>query len=176
MQDIYKAIKKSAIQIRDLIEEATIQKTASQNSTGDTQMELDVLSDEVIEKNFKQVSSINKIVSEEKDSIEDINDTGKYLIAYDPLDGSSLIDVNLSIGSIFGIYKDDFSGKNLISSVYVVYGPRVELVIADEEKQVKLYRLVKDEFKFAQDLTLKEKGNLNAPGSTQKEWYPHHKS
>jgi fructose-1,6-bisphosphatase I len=175
MQDIYEAIKKSAIQIRDLIEEATIEKTATQNSTGDTQMELDVLSDEVIEANFKQINSIKKIVSEEKDSIEDINDDGKYLIAYDPLDGSSLIDVNLSIGSIFGIYTEDFTGNNLIASVYVVYGPRVELVIADENKDIKLYRLFKGDFVFIKDLKLNAKGNLNAPGSTQKEWYPHHK-
>ena len=43
--------------------------------------------------------------------IVNLNENGKYLIAYDPLDGSSLVDVNLSVGSIYGIYKNEFNAK-----------------------------------------------------------------
>ena len=83
--------------------------------------------------------------------------------------------VNLSVGSIFGIYEGDYSGKNLKAAVYVVYGPRVEIVTADESG-VKLFRLEPDHtFAFIEEIKLKEKGKLNAPGGTQKHWPTYHK-
>ncbi len=173
MTEIFDAIKKSAIEIRNLIQTGDTGKSTQENSTGDTQLKLDIASDEIIENIFKELKSVKAIVSEEQENIVSLHKEGKYLIAYDPLDGSSLVDVNLSVGSIFGIYENDFTGKNLVAAVYVVYGPRVELVIATDE--VKMYRLINNEFKFMQNIKLNEKGKLNAPGSTQNCWAPFHK-
>ncbi len=173
MNEIIKAIEKASIKIRDLIQEGDTSKSSQENSTGDTQLKLDIASDEIIENIFKTIPSIKSIVSEEQDSIINLNENGKYLIAYDPLDGSSLVDVNLSVGSIYGIYQDDFSGHNIVASVYVVFGPRVEMVVTQDE--VKMYRLFKDEFKFIQNIKLEQKGKLNAPGSTQNCWTSYHK-
>lgn len=173
MTEIFDAIKKSAIDIKNLIETGDTSKSLNENSTGDTQLKLDIASDEIIEAIFKNVSCIKAIVSEEQEKIVPLNENGKYLIAYDPLDGSSLVDVNLSVGSIFGIYEKEFTANNLVAAAYVVYGPRVELVIATED--VKMYRLINNEFKFMQELKLNEKGKLNAPGSTQNCWSSFHK-
>ncbi|MFY9075838.1 class 1 fructose-bisphosphatase [Malaciobacter mytili] len=173
MTEIFDAIKKSAIEIRNLIQTGDTGKSTQENSTGDTQLKLDIASDEIIENIFKELKSVKAIVSEEQENIVSLHKEGKYLIAYDPLDGSSLVDVNLSVGSIFGIYENDFTGKNLVAAVYVVYGPRVELVIATDE--VKMYRLINNEFKFIQNIKLNEKGKLTAPGSTQNCWAPFHK-
>lgn len=174
MNEIFKAIEQTAIEIKELIEVGDTGKSENQNSTGDTQLKLDIASDLIIEKVFSRVNCIKAIVSEEQDEINHLHEDGKYLIAYDPLDGSSLVDVNLSVGSIFGIYEDDFAGNKIIASVYVVFGPRVELVTATKEG-VKLYRLIHGQFQFMQDIKLKEKGNLKAPGSTQSCWSAHHK-
>jgi len=173
VQDIIKAIQKSAKKIKALIETGDTSKSDFENSTGDIQLKLDIQSDKIIEDIFAKVSTIKAIVSEEQNEIKTINKHGKYLIAYDPLDGSSLIDVNLSVGSIFGIYENEFNAKNIIASVYVVFGPRVEMVITTNE--VKMYRLLNDEFKFIQNIKLNEKGKLNAPGSTQNCWTTFHK-
>src|SRR5574344_1855125 len=127
MQEIIKAIEESARRIKYLIETGDTGKSQSENSTGDTQLKLDIQSDEIIEEIFLKIPSIKAIVSEEQDSIKNINSDGEFLIAYDPLDGSSLVDVNLSVGSIFGIYKNEFNAQNIIASVYVVFGPRVEI-------------------------------------------------
>lgn len=175
MNEIIEAIKKATLQIQEIIITGDTGKSENQNSTGDTQLKLDIASDVVIEKEFKKLSCIKQIVSEEQENIVDINQDGKYLIAYDPLDGSSLVDVNLSVGSIYGIYENNFTGDNIIASIYVVFGPRVEMVIADGET-VKMYRLLKGEFKYIQDISLNEKGKLQAPGSTQQCWYPYHKT
>ncbi|WP_418185585.1 class 1 fructose-bisphosphatase [Aliarcobacter vitoriensis] len=173
MQDIIKAIEESAKKIKYLIETGDTSKSEFENSTGDTQLKLDIQSDKIIEEIFAKIPTIKAIVSEEQDEIKSINENGKYLIAYDPLDGSSLVDVNLSVGSIFGIYENEFNAKNIVASVYVVFGPRVEMVVTTSE--VKMYRLLNNEFKFIQNIKLNEKGKLNAPGSTQNCWTSFHK-
>jgi fructose-1,6-bisphosphatase I len=175
MTDIMNAIKNAAIKINKAIKTEDTAKAESENSSGDVQVKLDILSDEIIEKEFRKVSYIKEIVSEEKEDVTPMHENGTYLIAYDPLDGSSLIDVNLSVGSIFGIYKDEYSGPNIVAAAYVVYGPRVELVIARDV--VELYRLdeEKNEFIFQKELRLHEKGKIVGPGGTQKEWYSYHK-
>ncbi len=173
MNEIIKAIEEASIEIKELIETGDTGKSNQENSTGDTQLKLDIASDEIIERIFRQIPTVKAIVSEEQESIIDLNENGEYLIAYDPLDGSSLVDVNLSVGSIYGIYKNEFNAKNIVASVYVVFGPRVEMVVTTDD--VKMYRLKHGKFEFIQNIVLKQKGNLKAPGSTQSCWAPHHK-
>ena len=175
MTDIINAIKKCAIRINEAIKYEDTSKAESENKSGDIQVKLDVISDDIIEEEFSKVADIKEIVSEEKEDALKLNENGKYFVAYDPLDGSSLIDVNLSVGSIFGIYKNSYDGANIVAAVYVVYGPRVEMVVARDV--VELFKLdeKKGEFIFQKELKLNEKGNLVGPGGTQKEWYPFHK-
>ena len=173
MNEIIKAIEEASIEIKELIETGDTGKSNQENSTGDTQLKLDIASDEIIERIFRQIPTVKAIVSEEQESIINLNENGEYLIAYDPLDGSSLVDVNLSVGSIYGIYKNEFNAKNIVASVYVVFGPRVEMVVTTDD--VKMYRLKHGKFEFIQNIVLKQKGNLKAPGSTQSCWAPHHK-
>lgn len=173
MQEIIKAIEEASIEIKEIIETGDTGKSEQENSTGDTQLKLDIASDQIIERIFKKIPNIKAIVSEEQENIIDLNENGEYLIAYDPLDGSSLVDVNLSVGSIYGIYKNEFNAQNIVGSVYVVFGPRVEMVVAIDD--VKMYRLKHGKFEFIQNIVLKQKGNLKAPGSTQSAWSAHHK-
>ncbi len=175
MLEIYDAIQRSALKIQDIIAFEDSGYSENQNATGDTQLELDIQSDKIIEKEFSKISSIKELASEEKELPCPLNKNGKYLIGYDPLDGSSLADVNLSVGSIFGIYENGYDGNDLKAAVYVVYGPRVEMVTADENG-VRMYRLGKDKrFHFVKELKLNDKGKLNSPGGTQKNWKTNHK-
>jgi len=174
MNEIIESIKKSTIEIQKIIAQGDMGKSEEQNATGDTQLKLDIISDQVIEANFKKLKSVRRIVSEEQENIVEINEDGEYLIAYDPLDGSSLVDVNLSVGSIYGIYKNDFTGNNIVASIYVVFGPRIEMVICNG-KSVQLYRMKNQDFYYVQDIKMNERGTINSPGSTQQCWYSHHK-
>ncbi len=174
MKDIIKAIQEASIKIKDLILIGDTSKSENENSTGDVQLKLDIASDIIIENIFSKLDNVKAIVSEEQENIINLNENGKYLIAYDPLDGSSLVDVNLSVGSIYGIYEKDFQGCNIVASIYVVFGPRVEMVIA-LDNSVKMYRLLNNDFIYVQDIKLNEKGVLNSPGSTQNCWTSYHK-
>ena len=173
MEDIFDSIQRSAKRIKNAIDIKDIGYSQQENSSGETQLQLDIQCDMIIEEEFSKVASVNTISSEEKEHAEELHADGEYFISYDPLDGSSLVDVNLSVGSIFGIYKGGFGAENMVASCYVVYGPRVEMVFA--QNKVKLYLLQDGDFEYVKEIRLTEKGKLNAPGGTQQNWAPYHK-
>ncbi|MGP1561525.1 MAG: class 1 fructose-bisphosphatase [Helicobacteraceae bacterium] len=175
MQEVFRAIEKAVVRIQEAISYDDTGYANNKNSSGDVQLKLDIKSDYIVEEELSKVPTIKALASEEKKQVDMVNENGTYLVGYDPLDGSSLVDVNLAVGSIFGIYIDEFAGQNLIASAYAVYGPRVELVTIYEQ-EVHLHRLGRDnKFQFIQKLHLKRKGKLNAPGGTQMNWLAKHK-
>ena len=162
-----------AKRIKDTIDTKDLGYSTQENSSGDTQLQLDIKCDLIVEEELSKIPSVHTIASEEKEHELLINKDGKYFVAYDPLDGSSLIDVNLSVGSIFGIYEEKWGARNMIAACYVLYGPRVEIVFS--QTKTKLYLLQDGKFEFIRHLHMNEKGNLNAPGGTQMNWPPFHK-
>lgn len=106
--------------------------TESNNTFGEQQVALDVLSDEIFHKAMRENSSVRCFISEEQPDMVPVHSDGLYTVAFDPLDGSSLVNANFAIGSIVGIYKGgDIIGstpKELEAAMYVLYGPRTILV------------------------------------------------
>ena len=176
MQTIFNTIKEIAFKIDEAIKTEDLGYSDSSNSSGEDQLKLDVKSDYIIEEAFKNVSLVHSLISEEKEGVLALNKEGKYTVCYDPLDGSSLADVNLSVGSIFGIYDGEPKGENLVASAYVVYGPRIELMTAVKGEKPRHYRAQEGLFNFISEVVLNEKGKLNAPGGTQKNWCDYHKT
>jgi fructose-1,6-bisphosphatase I len=115
-----------------------------ENIHGEDVKKLDVFANERIITAMDHGGHLCGMASEESDGIIPIPGkypSGKYLLVFDPLDGSSNIDVNINIGTIFGIYKritpetspvtlEDFlqPGCNLVGAGYVIYGPSTVLV------------------------------------------------
>ena len=77
----------------------------TKNATGDQQMALDILSNKILVTELQKNKNIFMYASEEEETSKNLHNNGEYSIAFDPLDGSSLIDTNLAIGTIFGIYR-----------------------------------------------------------------------
>jgi fructose-1,6-bisphosphatase I len=176
MLTIFEKLKHIALKIDKAIKHEDLGYSENQNATGDEQLKLDVASDSLIEHTLRDVSLVKALISEEKEEVMPVHSGGKYTICYDPLDGSSLADVNLSVGSIFGIYEGDPKGENLVASAYVVYGPRIEIIRAVRGEKPMHYRAQGDLFNLVRkEVTLKEKGKLNAPGGTQQYWSECHK-
>tara|TARA_B110000285_G_scaffold227831_1_gene289778 strand:- start:3825 stop:4805 length:981 start_codon:yes stop_codon:yes gene_type:complete len=117
----------------------------SENIQGEQQQKLDVFADEVFIRALKNGGEVCGIASEENDdfiAFENENSrNGKYVVAMDPLDGSSNIDVNVSIGTIFSIFRrkseigrlatmNDFLqlGTEQVAGGYVLYGSSSMLV------------------------------------------------
>ena len=117
------------------------------NVTGDSQKKLDVLSNELFMNMLESSYTTCVLASEEDDDVYmvDKQKRGKYIVCFDPLDGSSNIDCLVSIGSIFGIWKkrtpDDVDpspqdalqcGRDLVCSGYALYGSACIIVLATE--------------------------------------------
>ena len=103
------------------------------NLYGEEQLALDVLSDRILRKRLQHSGVVCNIASEEMEEIFQVtsNPQGMFSVAYDPLDGSSLVDVNLAVGTIVGIYQGDNllqPGRKMAGAIYILYGPRVSLV------------------------------------------------
>ncbi len=103
------------------------------NLYGEKQLALDVLADRILEKRLKHSGVVSSVVSEEQDKIISFEPEHStcYSVAYDPLDGSSLVDVNLAIGTILSICKGDAllgRGRDQVAAMYILYGPRTTLI------------------------------------------------
>ncbi len=115
-----------------------------QNVQGEQQKKLDVYADEEFIRALKDRGEVCGLASEEKEGVIEFKSgyavDGKYVVAIDPLDGSSNIDVNVSIGTIFSIYRrtsesgpatfNDFmqKGTEQVAAGYVIYGSSTMLV------------------------------------------------
>ena len=112
-----------------------------ENSSGDTVKKLDVLANDLCVKYLSKTQHFAALASEEEETIVTLpNSQGKYIIAFDPLDGSSNIDSNVSIGTIFSIHQRknvdqpiseaDFlqPGHDQIAAGYILYGSSTMLV------------------------------------------------
>lgn len=115
----------------------------TENVHGERQQKLDVFADEIIFKMNDHTGRLCAMASEEHEDIIDIPphfDSGKYVLLYDPLDGSSNIDVNVSIGTIFSIHRKISTcergtledvlqpGNQLAAAGYVIYGSSTMMV------------------------------------------------
>ena len=113
--------------------------TMDTNESGDVQLKMDVLSDRLFIEHLSANKNVGLVASEEQADVKKLNPEGKYGVCYDPVDGSSIVDANLSFGSVFGVYEtDDFIGckaSELKLSVLVIYGPKI-MVYAAAEKGV----------------------------------------
>jgi fructose-1,6-bisphosphatase I len=116
----------------------------SENVQGEVQKKLDIIANEVLIEANEWGGHLAAMASEEMDSIYLVPNRypqGEYLLLFDPLDGSSNIDVNVSIGTIFsvlrkpegsqGVTEQDFlqPGKNQVAAGYCIYGPQTTLVL-----------------------------------------------
>ncbi|GAC1519388.1 MAG: class 1 fructose-bisphosphatase [Collimonas sp.] len=116
----------------------------SENVQGEVQKKLDIISNEILLEANEWGGHLAAMASEEMESIHPIPNRypqGEYLLLFDPLDGSSNIDVNVSIGTIFSVLKapegmsspteQDFmqSGRKQVAAGYAVYGPQTMLVL-----------------------------------------------
>lgn len=173
LEQIFETMKNCASYIQGIIGESEGDYFDTQNKSGDMQLKADVKADLLIEHEFKKLSCVKALCSEEKNECVINNPNGRYYIGYDPIDGSSLVEVNMSVGTIFGVYDGEFDGKNLVAAAYVTYGPGIEMVLAHQKAE--LYVLEYGIFRKKKDIVLKESGKIMAPGGTQKYWYPYHK-
>lgn len=146
------------------------------NLYGEEQLALDVLSDRIMRKRMIHSGVVCNIASEEMEEIYQVtsNPQGMFSVAYDPLDGSSLVDVNLAVGTIMGIYQGcDLlqPGRKMVGAMYILYGPRVSMVYSVGKgvyeftmNQLMEYTLTRE------NVRMKPSGDIYSPGGLRKKY------
>jgi len=141
---VARACKRIAIAVNKGARGDVLGSAHSENVQGEVQKKLDVIANEVLIEANEWGGHLAAMASEEMDSIHVVPNRypqGEYMLLFDPLDGSSNIDVNISIGTIFsvlrkigharGVSEEDFlqPGKQQAAAGYCVYGPQTTLVL-----------------------------------------------
>jgi len=141
---VARACKRIAISVNKGALGEVLGSAGSENVQGEVQKKLDIISNEVLIEANEWGGHLAAMASEEMDSIHVVPNRypqGEYLLLFDPLDGSSNIDVNVSIGTIFsvlkkpegsiGVSEQDFlqPGSQQAAAGYCVYGPQTTLVL-----------------------------------------------
>jgi fructose-1,6-bisphosphatase I len=141
---VARACKRIAISVNKGALGEVLGSAETENVQGEVQKKLDVIANEVLIEANEWGGHLAAMASEEMDSIHVVPHRypqGEYLLLFDPLDGSSNIDVNVSIGTIFsvlrkvsnqrGVSEEDFlqPGKQQAAAGYCVYGPQTTLVL-----------------------------------------------
>ncbi|BDV43323.1 fructose-1,6-bisphosphatase class 1 [Geotalea uraniireducens] len=146
------------------------------NLYGEEQLALDVLSDRIMRKRLIHSGVVCNIASEEMDEIfqAQADAAGLYSVAYDPLDGSSLVDVNLAVGTIVSIYEGCNllqKGRNQVAAMYILYGPRVSLVysVGKGVHEFTMNHLM--EYTLTREnITMNSEGNIYSPGGLRNKY------
>ncbi|TKB26192.1 class 1 fructose-bisphosphatase [Desulfopila sp. IMCC35006] len=140
------------------------------NLYGEEQLALDVLADRIMTKRLLHSGVVGNVLSEEADDIICLSTEcgGRYSVAFDPLDGSSLVDVNLAVGTIISIFEGCnilLPGRQQVAAMYILYGPRTTLVYSTGDgvhefgmNQLMEYTLIKE------NLQIKPQANIYSPG------------
>jgi fructose-1,6-bisphosphatase I len=149
----------------------------TRNMYGEEQMPLDKFADSVFIDGLKETRLVRYIATEEQDQVIEIdNPQNNFGVVIDPLDGSSLIDVNLCIGSIIGVYPGHVldKGSHLVAALYFLYGPLTTLTLTTGKGVHEFIIDETGEFVLRhRDLRIPE-GKIYAPGALRKDYLPAH--
>ncbi|WP_419316785.1 class 1 fructose-bisphosphatase [Caulobacter sp. ErkDOM-E] len=144
VKDVVAVIAAACVQISRVVASGAISGSlgaAGQiNVQDEEQKKLDIITNDILRDALKACPAVAGLASEELEEIETTGRAGGFLVTFDPLDGSSNIDVNVSVGTIFSILpapagreatEADFllPGRQQVAAGYVVYGPQTMLVL-----------------------------------------------
>ena len=140
LKNILLNIQSGSIEVYKKINEENndiLGSSGQKNIQNEEVQKLDIIANDIFINRFSKNTAIHSILSEENEDVIDLSNSGKYLIAMDPLDGSSNIDVNIPVGSIFSILENNNShflqaGKYQKLACYIIYGTSTVMVFAIE--------------------------------------------
>lgn len=143
------------------------------NTFGDEQLAVDVLADKLLFEALKHSHFCKYACSEEVPTLQDMEGPaeGGFSVAFDPLDGSSIVDTNFSVGTIFGVWPGDkltgVTGRDQVAAAMGIYGPRTTYVLALKDYPGTHEFLLLDEGKWlhVKETTEVNEGKLFCPGN-----------
>ncbi len=162
------------------IHEANRKLAGFKNIYGEEQLALDRGADEILKNQLRYSGFVREYASEEQDEIIAIG-TGNesYVVTADPLDGSSLVDTNLSVGTIIGIHNMSVFGcgrNTMVAALYITYGPLITMVYSAGKGAHEFVLNREGEYVLSEEsIRMKTQGDIYSLGGIRKEWTDGHR-
>jgi len=156
------------------IHESNRKLAGFQNIFGEDQLALDRSADEIMKNQLQYSGFVREYASEEQEAIIPIGKGHeRYLITADPLDGSSLVDTNLAIGTIIGIHENEILGlgrDSMVAALYITYGPLMTMVYSAGKGTHEFVLNREGEYVLSQEnITFRERGSIYSPGGLRRD-------
>jgi len=149
----------------------------SSNVYGEQQQAMDVWADELLISELRDSNLVRYLASEEQPDVLTFEDSASNIgVTIDPLDGSSLIDVNLAVGTIVGIYRGGVlsPGREMLGAMYALYGPLTTLTYCLREGVHEFTLDDNGDFVLQEENIVIPEGKIYAPGALRRDWLPAH--
>jgi len=122
-------------EITKALRSALVTVEGSSNTFGDVQLTVDVIADEIMWQTCKNSAVVKEGASEEEPEIKECNPDGQFVVCWDPLDGSSIVDNNWAVGTLVGVWDKETgligaTGRDQKTSIVALYGPRTTVLVA----------------------------------------------
>ncbi|CAD7924283.1 unnamed protein product [Amoebophrya sp. A120] len=165
---IAKSVVDIGVRLREGGAEFAAEAVGTQNSFGDVQLSVDVSSDKVV---FQRLKGLAAVASSEE-TTEEVSMEGPphYSVAFDPLDGSSIVDANFTVGSIFGVWPGstllNVTGKQQHAAAMAMYGPRITMAVATVNHGTVEFTWAQNSWRKTKSFAVQPKlGKVFAPGN-----------
>ena len=161
------------------IHESNRKLAGFKNIYGEEQLSLDRSADTILKNQLQFSGFVREYASEEQDAVIHIGEgSEKYFVTADPLDGSSLVDSNLSIGTIIGIHNGSMMGdgrNTIVAALYITYGPLITMVYSAGKGTHEFVLNREGEYVLSQEnIRLKKRGDIYCLGGLRKDWTQAH--
>ncbi|MFC4544510.1 class 1 fructose-bisphosphatase [Halosolutus amylolyticus] len=170
VDDVVATIARSATEIRQGLV-GRRGKADAENPSGETQAEADVWADELLADRLSSIDGVAQYASEERSDIVDCEDD-RITVAVDPLDGSSNLKSNNTMGTVFGIYDEPLPapGSALVASGWILYGPITTMAYARDGTVTKYELTGGERTVVEEDVTLPEDPLVYGFGGRVPDW------
>jgi fructose-1,6-bisphosphatase I len=165
---VSKTISKSFVNMQE--------ETGKTNLFDEPQFAMEVWADELLISELGKEGVVKTITSEEQRDILEFKSTSDIGLVIDPLDGSSLLGINLSVGTIIGIHRGSVlkPGKMLVGAMYILYGPSTVLVYSLGAGVHEFVLNKNGEYVLQHENLRLPEGKIYSPGALRSEWHPYH--
>ena len=171
VEEVFETVAEAAPEIRAGLPSRRL-KSGSENPSGETQMAADVFADDLLQARLGGLDCVGEYASEERETVDDVGEG--FSVTVDPLDGSSNLKPNNTMGTIVGIYDAELpaTGDDLVGAAYVLFGPVATMMCA-VDGQVDEY-LVDNGVRnlVTEDVRLPEEPSVYGFGGRVPEWLP----
>nr|ABF68590.1 chloroplast sedoheptulose-1,7-bisphosphatase [Lingulodinium polyedra] len=138
LQGMVKELLAACVKITEALRVNLVTVNDSSNTFGDTQLTVDVIADDLLWDLAKSSQLVCEASSEEEPEIVKTNPDGQYVLCWDPLDGSSIVDNNWAVGTIVGVWDKSTgllgaTGRDQVMSLVALYGPRTTVFMTMDD-------------------------------------------